>query len=453
MGQMSRSSRRLLALAIGLLMLLRGAPVGSRPATNDPVFEQGLQWGLDRIGAPAAWARGTGEGVTIAVIDSGVDLEHQDLKDKVIGQVSCIGANGDERRCSGSAQDDNGHGTHVSGIALAATDNRVGIAGVAPDALLLAVRVLANDCDASGCTATGTSGDVSAGIRWAVDHGADIINLSLGGGAVQSTLGCSFCDAIDYAWSQGVVAVIAAGNDSVLPSGFGDEPAVIVTATTRGDEQASYSSSSAGVLRVARWPVAAPGGEAETRASDCASGGTPKGVLSTYWSTDSPNQYACLAGTSMAAPHVSGALAVLLSLGYEPEAAIERLLTTATDLGPAGRDDRFGEGRVDLAAAVGPGGATTTAPASDGPTTQRPATDTATTATLAPSTTSLAAPPEMATPAVSTPELSTAAPFRPDAPGEATAPGWIIAVAVAAVLLAGAGTAAAARRLRRSPLR
>jgi serine protease len=446
MGQMPHLRRCLPLVVLGLLAV-GGAPAQGRPAVDDPVFTQGLQWGLERIGAPDAWAQATGRGVTIAVVDSGVDLQHQDLRDKVTGQVSCIGANGDERKCTGSAQDDNGHGTHVSGIALATTDNHLGIAGVAPDADLLAVRVLANDCTASGCTASGTSGDVSAGIRWAVDHGADVVNLSLGGGATQSALGCSFCDAIDYAWSKGVIAVIAAGNDSVLPAGFADEPAVVVTATTRDDERASYSSATSGIIRAARWPVAAPGGEAETQRSDCATGGTPKGILSTYWRQGASNEYACLAGTSMAAPHVAGALAVLLSAGHTPQSAVDRLLATATDLGAPGRDDSFGYGRIDLAKAVGPSVATTTTPTTAPPGTE--STLPPVTAATAPSggaPTTTAPPPLTPPPSVSTPETSTAAPFSP-APTRQDPPGWLVALAVAALLASAAGTAAAAWRL------
>jgi subtilisin family serine protease len=446
MGRMRRSTRWLLAL-VGALLAVPAAPAPARVTANDPVFEQGLQWGLERIGAPDAWSRGTGRGVTIAVVDSGVDLQHEDLSAKVVGQMSCIGSGGDPSRCSGSAQDDNGHGTHVSGIALAATDNDRGIAGVAPDAGLLAVRVLANDCDASGCTASGTSNDVSAGIRWATDHGADVINLSLGGGALQSALGCSFCDAIDYAWANDVIVVIAAGNDSVLPSGFGDEPAVIVTATTRDDERASYSNSSSGLLRVARWPVAAPGGEAETRADDCATGGTPKGVLSTYWSQGHTNEYACLAGTSMAAPHVSGALAVLLGMGYPPQGAVDRLLATATDLGAPGRDDSFGFGRIDLAKAVAgnidQASSTTTVAA----TTTSPRTGATTTSVTAGGP--VVTPPATAPSAISTPETSTAAPFADDLAGEGEPPGWLVAMAVVALLLSAAATAATAWHLDR----
>jgi subtilisin family serine protease len=441
---MRRSSRLLAGLALGLSSL--GAPVAAgRPVADDPVFAQGLQWGLARIGAERAWASGTGNGVTVAVVDSGIDLQHEDLTGKLTGQVSCIGSGGDPARCTGSAQDDNGHGTHVSGIALAATGNGRGIAGVAPDARLLAVRVLANDCSSSGCTASGTAADVAAGIVWAVDHGADIVNLSLGGGTLQSALGCAFCDAIDYAWSKGAIAVIAAGNDSVLPSGFGDEPAVIVTATTREDARASYSNMSSGIFRQARWPVAAPGGEAETDPADCGTGGSPKGVLSTYWAAGQHDQYACLAGTSMAAPHVSGALAVLLSMGLSPQAAIDRLLGTAADLGAPGRDSTFGFGRIDLGRAVGPVTATTTTPpATAPPTTPAPATPTtAATATTAPSPTT--APPPG--PPVTTPDTSTAAPFTPDATDDADdVPAWLIATAIAAILATGAATGATAWR-------
>jgi subtilisin family serine protease len=440
------------ALVTLVALVLGPAAPGAQGAAvvDDPVYEAGLQWSLDRIGAPEAWERGLGEGVTIAVVDSGVDLAHEDLADKVVGQTSCIGANGDARACRGSAQDDNGHGTHVAGIALAATDNDVGIAGVAPDARLLAVRVLANECSGPSCTASGTAGDVAAGIRWATDHGADVINLSLGGGAVQATLGCAFCDAVEYAWSKGAIPVIAAGNDSVLPAGFGDEPAVIVTATTRDDTRASYSNTSAGLLREARWPVAAPGGEGEADADDCAPGGTPQGILSTYWIAGQRNSYACLAGTSMAAPHVSGALAILLGMGLSPQQAVDRLLATAADLGSPGRDPSYGVGRIDLArAASGEAAPTTsttppvtpaTAPSSGGQVPPpSPTTDTSTPSTTAvPGATS---PPTL-------PGTDQAAQF-PGGGGDSDdepAPGWLIVLAVAALLASGAFAATVAWR-------
>jgi subtilisin family serine protease len=120
--------------------------------------------------------------------------------------------------------------------------------------------------------------------------------------------------------------------------------AVLVTATTRADALASYAAGG-DALRGARWAVAAPGGETEVDRHDCATGGEPQGVLSTYWVPRGSGGYACQAGTSMAAPHVSGALAVLLTQGRSPLAAIERLVGTAHDVGPVGR--------IDLGRAVG----------------------------------------------------------------------------------------------------
>ncbi len=428
-----------------LAVLATPAPAAAGAAPDDPVFAQGLQWALERIGAPTAWEHGTGEGITIAIIDSGVDLRHEDLADKVIGHTSCIGAAGDPRRCQGPGQDDNGHGTHVAGIALAATGNGRGIAGVAPSAGLFAVRVLANDCSGADCTASGTASDVAAGIRWATDQGADVINLSLGGGALQSTLGCAFCEAIDYAWARGSVPVIAAGNDAVLPAGFGDEPAIIVTATTRDDTRASYSAASAGVLRRARWPVAAPGGESEDDARDCGTGGAPQGVLSTYWSAGRSDQYACLAGTSMAAPHVAGAIAVLLGQGLSPPQAVDRLLSTATDLGPPGRDPAFGVGRIDLARAVGPG--PPTVPTRPAPPPSTAPTPTRAPAAPAPTDTTAPAPPQRSpSPPAGLPGSEEAAPFRPDAARSQRPPPWLVVIAVTTLLGSGVATASAVWR-------
>ncbi|MDP1819947.1 MAG: S8 family serine peptidase [Acidimicrobiales bacterium] len=446
---MSRSRHRSRALALALMMLVGTVPApGAQGAdeANDPVFTQGLQWGLERIGAPQAWAASRGAGITIAVIDSGLDLTHEDLADKIVDSTSCVGTSGDPGRCTGSAQDDNGHGTHVAGIAAAATDNDRGIAGVAPDAQLLAVRVLVNECSDSGCTAAGTSGDVAAGIRWATDHGADVINLSLGGGTLQGTLGCAFCEAINYAWSQGVIAVIAAGNDSLLPSGFGDEPAIVVTATTREDERASYSNSTSGILRAARWPLAAPGGEGETDPADCATGGRPKGILSTYWISGHRDEYACLAGTSMAAPHVSGALALLRSQGLTPEAAVDRLLSTAKDLGAGGRDPAFGMGRIDIGRAAGPGPApATTTPPVDTSTTAAPGTTTpgTTPPDTAPTTVVV---PDTSAPANRLPGTEQAAQFGVDEEDEDPSP-WLLGIAVALLSAAGVATVSVAWRL------
>lgn len=432
-----------LLAAVGLAALSGSARAAGE--ANDPVFEQGLQWSLEHIGAPQAWASSRGDGITIAIIDSGIDLAHEDLASKVVASTACIGTGGDAGKCKGSAQDDNGHGTHVAGIAAAATDNHRGIAGVAPDAELLVVRVLTNTCNGDACSATGNSGDVAAGIRWATDHGADVINLSLGGSMQQGAIACMFCDAIDYAWSKGVVPVIAAGNDSLLPAGFADEPAITVTATTRDDQRASYNAP-ANLLQATRWPVAAPGGEGEVDAKECATGGTPRGVLSTYWIPGHRDQYACLSGTSMAAPHVSGVVALLLAQGRSPEQAVQRLLGTARDLGAPGRDPNFGVGLVDAAKAVGPPSRTTTTGATS--TTPSSSTSSSVGSDDPSTTTSVDAEPSTSSsidPATGLPSTDSATPLSSTREAEDPS-GALIATAVLLVLSTGATTAAVAWR-------
>jgi thermitase len=308
-------------------------------ASDDARFAE--QWAIQKIGAPAAWAASTGAGVRIGIVDTGADLTHEDLAARIVANTSCIGSAGDPAKCSGSGQDEQGHGTHVAGIAAADKDNHVGIAGVAPDAELVVAKVL-------GAAGSGTTEDINAGIRWVVDHGAKVVNLSLGDPNffLTSLQGTPLSDGIQYAWDHGAIPVLASGNTNpdglgiLGSSDYGAMNAVVVGATGPTDAVAPYSSP----LGNAKWSILAPGG---------VGGGTPAAdILSSIWKKDQQNQYAALAGTSMAAPHVTGALALLLAQGYGQQEAVDRLLSGADHAVSCGINSANCAGRLDIGRAT-----------------------------------------------------------------------------------------------------
>lgn len=340
----SRPSRALAVLVtvVAVVAVVAGL-TGPAEASNDPYF--GRQWALTQIGAPQAWARSTGSGITIGIVDTGVDTGHPELAGKVLATADCVG-----RPCaSGGGQDVHGHGTIVSGIAAASTNNGVGIAGVAPDARLVVAKVL----DSNG---EGRAGDINNGIRWAVDQGARVINLSLGDPnvSVSNALGSPLRSGIDYAWSRGAVPVLASGNYGAGAGEFGSGNyanlnALVVGATTRAGSVASYS----GGVGTAKWGLVAPGGNG--------TGSADNNVLSTFPLASGGSGYASAAGTSMAAPHVAGAVALLLAQGLTPTGAVAHLLATLDRSAPCGSGC---QGRLDVAAAVGATASPVIAPAS-----------------------------------------------------------------------------------------
>lgn len=292
-----------------VLYIQQDRPVRAAWTPNDPLF--GSQWALTAIDADSAWDVTTGAGSPlVAVVDTGVDYTQQDLTGRVDLGYDFVDSDSDP-------MDEEGHGTHVSGIVAASANNGIGIAGVAPGARILAVRVL----DENG---SGWASDVALGIIYAADHGAKVINLSLGSDSGSN----AEHDAIKYAIEHGAIVTCAAGNDGhgtlSYPGHFPE--CVAVGATDTDNSRATFSNWGTNL------DVVAPG----------------VGILSSV----PGNTYESWNGTSMATPVVSGVAALLAGEGLGPEQIEAAIEDSATDLGSAGYDTTFGHGLVNANAAV-----------------------------------------------------------------------------------------------------
>jgi subtilisin family serine protease len=348
----SATTRAALGLAAAAALAVTTATPAAAGAT-DPYYD--LQWGPQQVRAEQAWATSTGKGAVIAIVDSGVDLTHADLKGKLVRGATFVDGclpscgNGDWKGPDGEPDGDE-HGTHVAGIAAAATGNGVGMAGVAPDAKIMPVKVLEEG--------SGSFVDIANGIRWAADHGADVVNMSLGavqgvqllvhGGVITDVQ-----DAIRYANSRGVVVVAAAGNDAVpvCNTPAYDFGAMCVVATDKREAKAAYSS---GGIDPELLTVSAPGGSVLPVCGEDIVSTVPEGTgrSTACGYTSAYDEYA---GTSMAAPHVAGVAALLVAQGRSLDDVYRTLTTTARQPLTEERGlftPEFGYGIVDAEAAV-----------------------------------------------------------------------------------------------------
>lgn len=351
---------------------------GNPPTSGDDDFFFDLQWGADAVDAPEAWNAGfRGAGVRIAILDSGIDSDHPDLAPKVNIGLSTSFVPGESFNPPPGFYFH--HGTHVAGIAAAA-DNAFGVIGIAPEAELVAVKVLNN-------AGSGAFEGIIAGIVYAADINADVINMSLGAVLARhgflddngtpdpgddvfvtanevAALATAVGRATSYAYQHGTTVIASAGNDAIdgdhtadvfhLPS---DAPHVISISATapigwaKGgnpslDNLASYSNFGQSVIS-----FAAPGGDFVYPGNeDCTVAGltVPCWVFDLVFS-DIPGGWGWAAGTSMAAPHASGVAAIIIGKkgGRMHPAQVEAALrASADDLGKPGNDDAYGAGRV-----------------------------------------------------------------------------------------------------------
>ena len=304
-------------------MIVAGVLLAACGGSSEPDPLVADQYALELMQLPAAWETATGDGVVIAVIDTGVDLDHPDLEDKLESGYDFV----DDDRMP---DDENGHGTHVAGIAAASTDNGIGVAGAAPDARIMPIRVLNAEGFGDGQT-------IAEAIRWAADNGADVINMSLGGSS--DLLGRLFKNgpsnaAIEEAVAEGVVVVAAAGNDATFIQSYRDEvPVIVVNASNEIDIPAGFSNF--GDPRA----ITAPGARILSTAPTDAT---------TIW-PDGSTGYEAISGTSMATPYVAGVAALLVEMGLSPQEIWDVLVETTDD-----PNDVFilSAGRVNAAAAV-----------------------------------------------------------------------------------------------------
>ncbi len=292
---------------------------------------------IKRINATKVWELGIdGTGINVSVIDTGINASHPDIAGRVIKWVDYIGG-------LSSPYDDHGHGTHVAGT-VGGNGSRGNTTGVAPNVSLLVAKV----CNSAG---TCPSSSIVSGIQWSVENKANITSISLGG----SSRDTAITTAVTNAMNAGVVVIAAAGNsgpgEGTINYPAGEKNVIAVGAVDSSDNIANFSGC--GGCSSSRGPITVDG-EVLTKPDVSAPG---KDITSLYYLS---NGYAIMSGTSMATPHVSGAVALMLQAARNngstlTPAQIKNILeTTSVDLGTSGKDNTYGAGRIDVFAAIAP---------------------------------------------------------------------------------------------------